>query len=189
MAISTDHCTGIELVAPTLRFIVSGILVLAASLKILRRMDLLPVARALGFSAGPFVVVGLRLLPVAEFALGILLFLGIWIQPTLFMLFLLLSGFTAALFVLMRRGYRGGCACFGKIDEDAVGIVQVSRNIALIVLTAFMFLQSFGSVCVGKPVWTLSMLVPISALGVLIVAAASYVLASEVELFLRRVRR
>jgi len=189
MAPSTDHCTGIELVAVALRFVISGIFVLAASLKVLRRTDLLPVARALGFSAGPLVIAALRLLPVAEFALGILLFLGIWVQPALFMLFLLLLGFTAALFVLMRRGYRGGCACFGTIDEDAVGIVQVSRNSVLLVLTAFVLLQSFGSVCIGKPVWMLPILVPTSALGVLIVAAGSYVLASEVELFVRRVGR
>jgi CHASE2 domain-containing sensor protein len=93
------------------------------------------------------------------------------------------------LFILVRRGYKGSCACFGAVDKHQVGVVHLIRNVVLILATAFALTQSFTSVCVHLTVWNLPPLVPATAMVLLIVTGLLYVLAAEVEAFFKNAAR
>lgn len=59
---------------------------------------------------------------------------------------------TAALFVLRRRDYQGGCACFGNhAGSGPVGSLDVARN-AVLIAVAFAVTQSAAA---PQPLWAL----------------------------------
>ena len=57
---------------------------------------------------------------------------------------------TAALLMLRRRGYQGGCACFGDhVGDGPVGLLDLVRN-AVLIAVSFAVTQSSAAV---RPLW------------------------------------
>lgn len=182
-------CTNIELVGATVRLILSSVLLLTGTLKLSRWPVFMPIARELGFSSRPLLTTGLQVLPIVEVFLGAWLFVGQRPTAALSVTLLLFTGFTVVLFVLVRRGYKGSCACFGAVDRHQVGIVHLIRNIVLILATTFALMQSFTSICMGLPAWRLPPLILATAMVLLVVAGLLYVLAAEAEALFKHAAR
>ena len=60
-----------------------------------------------------------------------------------------LCAVTAALLLLRRRGYQGGCACFGDQAAGPVGSLDLARN-AVLIAVSFVVTQSSTAV---QPLW------------------------------------
>ena len=180
-------CTNIELVGAAVRLLLGSILLLAGSLKLGYRSDLELLSYALGFSSNRLLTAGLGVIPLIEMLLGAWLFLGQWTTAALSVTLILFMSFTVMLFVLVRQGYTGSCACFGAVDRHQVGFIHLMRNVALILTTIFVLTQSFTSVCVGMAIWSLSPFVLLMAVVLLLVTVVVYALTTEVETFFKHV--
>jgi uncharacterized membrane protein YphA (DoxX/SURF4 family) len=162
-----------------------GVLLLAGTLKLGRNSEFEPLSHALGLSPGRLLTAGFRALPAIEVFVGAWLVLGLWTTAALGVTTLLFISFTLVLFVLVRVGYNGGCACFGAADRHRVGFVPVGRNAVLLIASGFVLTQSLTSRCVGSVIWKLPPLVPTIAVLLLIFGLMAYLLAVEVEVLFR----
>lgn len=77
---------------------------------------------------------------------------------------------TAALLVLRRRGYQGGCACFGHhASAGPVSSVDLVRN-AVLIAVSFVVVQSSAT---ARPLWTF----PVETLALLAVTTVGVILS------------
>lgn len=75
-----------------------------------------------------------RALPWVEVVLGAVLLAGVGLPWTAMAAAGLLSGFTAAVAVRLRRGEAVPCGCFGETSPEPVGPDTVLRNVLLVAL-------------------------------------------------------
>ncbi len=65
---------------------------------------------------------------------------------------------TVVLLVLRRRGYQGGCGCFGEHGgRGDIGSLGIFRNTVLILVTLGVAIQARGNPEGSSPLWTLSL--------------------------------
>lgn len=98
----------------------------------------------------PRLVRGLALvLPAAELTVGSLLVLGAWTRPAAALAIALLSVFSAAMAVAIRRGRTDGCGCFGRALAQRLRWRLVARNTALAAVAAGVLIADGGFASLG----------------------------------------
>jgi hypothetical protein len=179
-------CDHVALLGASIRLAIGGTFALAGGLKWWQRVELTSLVSSLGLPPSRLVTVSLVLLPVAELLLGMWLIVGLWIGVALGITLLVVVGFTAALLLAISRRYRGGCACFGTIDNGQLGPIHVGRNIVLLAATVFVAVQVSQGSCVTAPAWDLPAAVFPAAAAVLLAGMAMWALMAEVASLLQR---
>lgn len=185
--IHLSDCDPLSLASAIVRLTLGCLLLLAGSLKWLNGSKSDPVATMLGLSSNRLLATAISSLPIVEIILGAWLFLGWWILAALAITTLLLISFTVFLIIAVRRGYKGGCACFGSVDGYQIGLVQFVRNTLLIIAAIFAGAQCFISPCASLPVWKLPLFILPTTVAVLVTVSAVYIMAAEMDDFFKRI--
>ena len=90
-----------------------------------------------------------------EIILGILLVLGVRLMETLVAFVLLMIGLTFVLTLLARRGYAGGCGCFGESSgRRTIGWLPFVRNGLLVVAAPTCIVMVRGGSIESTAWWT-----------------------------------
>jgi hypothetical protein len=180
------ECSSIDILPSAVRLALSSLLVIAGIIKYVRQVDLTSIIEALNLPHNQISWFFFKLLPFVEIALGGILFTGILNKWALYAITFLLMGFTVILLILILKGYKGNCACFGGIDDHQIGTIQVVRNCVFIAATLLLCSKLSPTSCVGVAVWRLPISVYVVAVLLLCTTTAIYMIAVEIEFFLRQ---
>lgn len=134
------------------RLFLGVVVLLAGSLKLQRPPDYHTMMLTLVPSMARPLARGLSTIAIVELVIGLWLIIGIYTTQGLAVLLLLFMTFTLLLIALIRRGFQGGCACFGVVDKGRVNAVQLLRNCVLLAATSFILIQSLQNGCVHLPI-------------------------------------
>lgn len=78
-------------------------------------------------------------LPWIELCCGIFILAGVKLRANSALVGLMLIVFTSAVLISMARGLDINCGCFGDAKKEKVGWPKVSENLALILLSGYIF--------------------------------------------------
>lgn len=90
------------------------------------------VIRGYRFVPEPLVGVLVFALPAVELVIGVCLLTGVATKAAAWGAAVLLGGFTIAAAVVLARGERTGCGCFGRYFEQLISPKIIIRNLALV---------------------------------------------------------
>lgn len=165
------------------RLVLAMLLILAGTMKARDFGRSLQIGSPFGFSER-FVSRILLLLSVFEIFLGAWLLSGVRISLGLLSTALLLGGFVVILAILVFKGYRGNCACFGEMDKHQIGPIQIVRNLFLLWLAVLAWRVSLRSYLVGLPLWELSSAELLMSLVGFVSLIFTYLFGVQVSFFL-----
>ena len=166
-----------------------GSILLGAGLSKLRKLpDVTDLLEVLGLK-----VTRTRTLSVTlvcfEISVGVWLLTGIAANVALMLTTVLLMILTVLIWVLVHKGYQGSCACFGTLDNYAVGPIQMGRNLSLFAISLFASVESFRPGCVEPAIWQMSVEVLMVIAVILVSSAILYFGLAEIQNFLNRTER
>lgn len=137
-------------VATVLRVGVGAVFVAAAVAKFaLGRERLARVIDSYGVFPRPLVLTASQILPSTELLVGSLLVVGLWTGAAAAVAIVLLTFFSIAMAVAIRRGRIDSCGCFGRAVAQRLRWRLVARNGALIVAAATVLLTDGGLTTIG----------------------------------------
>jgi hypothetical protein len=135
-------CDGVAMAGIVARLALGSVFLVAGLFKVLHKPDYRQLRAALPMGESRAIGIGLTVLPFGESLLGVWLLAGTFSDLSLSVAILLLVGFSAFLFMLTRRGYSHGCACFGSSDNFPIGPAHFIRNGLLLISATFALLQN-----------------------------------------------
>ncbi len=127
------------LIVETSRLLVGLVFVLAGAGKVAARSGFRGQLAALSVVPPRMVAPAAALIPAIELLAGAALLTGTLVRPAASFLGALLFIFTIGLALVLRRGQRARCGCFGRAEAGEIKIRTVLRNCGLIFLTALVF--------------------------------------------------
>jgi uncharacterized membrane protein YphA (DoxX/SURF4 family) len=181
-------CSPIGMVGDVARLCIGIILLVAGASKWRRPPDFGNLLEALGVKANRARLVAVLLIS-SETTLGIWLLTGVFSKAALAITTTLFAVLTLLLFILVRKEYKGTCACFGSVDNHTVGIIQILRNVVLVIVTLFAAIDSFLDSCKELAVWQFPIEALLVGAVVLVTSAVIFIGLVEMESFLHRTRR
>ncbi|MGH9431352.1 MAG: MauE/DoxX family redox-associated membrane protein [Terriglobia bacterium] len=113
------------------RLLLAVIFGLAGFLKWERSDSLRPLLQHLGTSWGERVRPIALCTSMSELVVAVFLAVGIRVEITCIAVACLVSVFTGVMVVALKRGYEGGCGCFGDLDTGPISTLQLCRNLVL----------------------------------------------------------
>src|SRR5437870_13813161 len=114
----------IELISDSGRLAIASILLAAGIMKVVRPPNLELLINAIGALEKRIGKSHIRGLSTVEVAIGLWLFTGWLIKYALTLVILLFIAFFFVQTAAIKRGYKGGCACFCANEHGQLGIVQ-----------------------------------------------------------------
>lgn len=166
-----------------------GSILLGAGLSKLRKLpDVSDLLQVLGLKVTRPRVLSIMLVGF-EISVGVWLLTGIAANAALVLTSVLLMILTVLMWVLVHKGYRGSCACFGTMDNYSVGPIQIGRNLSLFAISLFASVESFRPGCVEPAIWQTSVEVLMVIAVILVSSAILYFGLAEIQNFLNRTER
>lgn len=182
------ECGLLAAIGDIVRLCLGSILLGAGLSKLRKRPDVTDLVQALGLKITRTRALSVMLV-CFEISVGVWLLTGISANVALVLTSVLLMILTVLISVLVHKGYRGSCACFGTIDNYRVGPIQIGRNLSLFAMSLFASLESFRPGCGERAIWQM----PVEALMVvaviLVSSAILYFGLAEIQNFLNRTER
>ncbi len=164
-----------ETVSLIIRLLLFGVFALAAIGKILDIAGSEKAFRDFGVP-DPLVRISARILPVAEYALAVmLLFAGVSWYAAVGSLMLLLV-FIGGMIFQIAKGSDADCHCFGQIHSEPVGKASLLRNIGFGILAVFLVVagpENQGLTLAETPVGAIQIIVLLTGF-IMLAAALSY---------------
>ncbi len=141
----------VDVLSMLCRWVVGGLLLLAAYHKLQDPQQFAEAIRAFKILPDHLVVVSAFAFPWVEVVVGLCLVLGFWNRAAAAVAVLLLAGFTVAIaHVLMSGKPVGECGCFGKVKiicDAKPSICHIIRNVVMMLLMIVPIVKGGGFLC------------------------------------------